>query len=104
MYLPEWEADNLIQKKNLGFEWVCMHTESWSTEEKGLVSNEQMFQRAKVLTHGFGAPAAGKAGVAVEGHMAHWDQDQHYGSLGMQVTAFQLIEWGFCQNHWICGN
>lgn len=34
--------------------------------------------------------AAGKTGVAVEGHMACWDKDQHRGSLGMQVVAFQL--------------
>lgn len=56
MYLPEWEADNLIQKKNLGFEWVYTHTESWSTEEKGLVPNEWVFQTAKVVIHGFGVP------------------------------------------------
>lgn len=56
MYLPEWEADNLIQRKNLGFEWVCTRTESWSTEEKGLVPNERVFQRARVLIHGFGVP------------------------------------------------
>lgn len=39
-----------------------------------------------------------------EGRVACWHQDQHHGSLGMQVMAFQLVKRDFCQSHWIYGN
>lgn len=39
-----------------------------------------------------------------KGHVACWDQEQHHGSLGIQVILFQLVVWGFYQSHWIYGN